>query len=590
MVKPFMLVVAQDTTHADALQHYLESSSFFEGRYAGRIITVHSKSTKGGEGDDIVTQLLQVEDPTNRVEIVIHVNMLKEGWDVTNLYTIVPLRAANSRTLVEQSIGRGLRLPYGRRVGVAAVDRLTIVSHDKFQEIVDHAKESTSIIRAGVVIGRDIPDKGQRVVTALSAFEVAIGAEASEDSRLPGTEGKAGITGKAAIFHTPEEKAIANVTHAVLRQYERLPSSKDLEKPEIQREIARKVEAMLPHRQGELLPRAVSVASVVQKTTSLFRELSIDMPRIAVVPAGEVHCYYEDFALNLSNVRLLPVSQDILIQHLHEQSQRYTMRTGTTPVEEQRPENYLIRGLIDFDDVDYDSHTEIIQKLSTQLVDHLRGYLASEEEVINVLQYHQKTLVDLVHTQMQTHFVHVATHYEAHVTQGFKTLQAGNYALDDGKKLRDFTLPLAEGEKGLIRKMLFSGFAKCLFPAQRFDSDTERRFALILEKDASVQKWFKPTRGDFAINYAHTAQYEPDFVVETAACKYLCEPKRADQMQTEEVQAKARAAATWCCHATEHAKGTDGKPWKYLLIPHDKVAEQMTLCGLEAGCWVQGEV
>ena len=45
--------------------------------------------------------------------------MLKEGWDVTNLYTIVPLRAANSRTLVEQSIGRGLRLPYGKRVGVA---------------------------------------------------------------------------------------------------------------------------------------------------------------------------------------------------------------------------------------------------------------------------------------------------------------------------------------------------------------------------------------------------------------------------------------------------------------------------------------
>ena len=48
--------------------------------------------------------------------------MLKEGWDVTNLYTIVPLRAANARTLIEQSIGRGLRLPYGKRTGVEAVD------------------------------------------------------------------------------------------------------------------------------------------------------------------------------------------------------------------------------------------------------------------------------------------------------------------------------------------------------------------------------------------------------------------------------------------------------------------------------------
>ena len=63
----------------------------------------------------MVEHLLTVEDRTNPTEIVIHVNMLKEGWDVTNLYTIVPLRAANARTLIEQSIGRGLRLPYGKR-------------------------------------------------------------------------------------------------------------------------------------------------------------------------------------------------------------------------------------------------------------------------------------------------------------------------------------------------------------------------------------------------------------------------------------------------------------------------------------------
>jgi type III restriction enzyme len=51
--------------------------------------------------------LLSVERPDEPTEIVVHVNMLKEGWDVTNLYTIVPLRTADSRTLVEQSIGRG---------------------------------------------------------------------------------------------------------------------------------------------------------------------------------------------------------------------------------------------------------------------------------------------------------------------------------------------------------------------------------------------------------------------------------------------------------------------------------------------------
>ena len=115
-VKPFMLVVAEDTAHASAIKARIESDDFYHGQYKGKVIEVHSK-TKGEEGDDVVQQLLSVEDPANPVEIVIHVNMLKEGWDVTNLYTIVPLRAANSKTLVEQSIGRGLRLPYGRRVG-----------------------------------------------------------------------------------------------------------------------------------------------------------------------------------------------------------------------------------------------------------------------------------------------------------------------------------------------------------------------------------------------------------------------------------------------------------------------------------------
>src|SRR6267143_1535338 len=124
----------------------IQQDAFFEGRYKDRVITVHS-SQRGEEKDETVEKLLSVESPANPTEIVIHVNMLKEGWDVTNLYTIVPLRAANARILIEQSIGRGLRLPYGKRTGVDAVDTLNIVAHDKFQEIIDEANKPDSAIR-----------------------------------------------------------------------------------------------------------------------------------------------------------------------------------------------------------------------------------------------------------------------------------------------------------------------------------------------------------------------------------------------------------------------------------------------------------
>jgi len=125
IVKPFLLVIARDTTHAAALLELIQSDSFFEGRYKDKLIQVDSSRT-GADEEEMITRLLKVEHTEEPTEIVIHVNMLKEGWDVTNLYTIVPLRAANARILIEQSIGRGLRLPYGKRTGVTAVDRLNI--------------------------------------------------------------------------------------------------------------------------------------------------------------------------------------------------------------------------------------------------------------------------------------------------------------------------------------------------------------------------------------------------------------------------------------------------------------------------------
>ena len=93
-----------------ATRELIQSEEFFDGRYKDKVIQVDS-SKSGAEEDEMVGRLPKVEHSDEPTEIVIHVNMLKEGWDVTNLYTIVPLRAANARILIEQSIGRGLRLP-----------------------------------------------------------------------------------------------------------------------------------------------------------------------------------------------------------------------------------------------------------------------------------------------------------------------------------------------------------------------------------------------------------------------------------------------------------------------------------------------
>jgi type III restriction enzyme len=181
---------------------------------------------------------------------------------------------------------------------------------------------------------------------------------------------------------------------------------------------------------------------------------------------------------------------------------------------------------------------------------------------------------------MQEHYEEKATAYEAHVSKGFRTLRPNNYSAPAGETERDFCVPVTDKQD--IRKMLFAGFGKCLYRIQKFDSDSERRFAVVLENDKEVVKWFKPAKGDFQILYTSDASYEPDFVVETRTAKFLCEPKAFNEMTAEDVVAKANAATEWCTHASAHEKKHGGKPWKYLLIPHDAIADNKTLQGLAA--------
>jgi type III restriction enzyme len=131
-------------------------------------------------------------------------------------------------------------------------------------------------------------------------------------------------------------------------------------------------------------------------------------------------------------------------------------------------------------------------------------------------------------------------------------------------------------ERLLIKGIVFGGFTKCLYPAQKFDSDSERRFTIILEDDASVLRWLKPPKDVLRIYYHQDEVYQPDFVVETTEALYLCEPKRASELTDEVVQLKAKAATLWC----QHASKVSDKPWHYILIPHDAIEHNATFSTL----------
>jgi type III restriction enzyme len=579
IVKPFVLVIARDTTHASHLLALIQSDGFFEGRYRDKVIQVDSSKT-GAEEEEMITRLLKVEHTDEPTEIVIHVNMLKEGWDVTNLYTIVPLRAANARVLIEQSIGRGLRLPYGKRTGVTAVDRLNIVAHDKFQEIIDEANKPDSAIRLQAVV-LDIDVLGQKTATVVSQSQLAtkLGfkpVQVSSSTTLAGQD-------VVPVFTKPEEQKVAQIAWEVIRKLENqpqtLPTIEHLKKPEILAAIVKAVEEQHQPSQLELegISEKPDFASVVARTVDLVTQQSIDIPRILVVPRGEVKSGFKPFTLELDTLKYPAVSDELWIQHLRT-NELEVISLGRGSIEEARLEDYIVGGLVDFDDISYDDHADLLYDLASQTVQHFQTYL-SEDDTRKVLRCYQRNIAQFIHAQMQAHYWEDVVGYEVKISKGFTELKQSAYTYSVQEPPADYRV--APADKSNMAKYLFGGFARCLYPVQKFDSDSERKLSVILERDA--EKWFKPAKGQFQIFYrkgANHLEYQPDFVAETADMIYMLEPKMRKEMEDPDVLAKKEAAINWCANASDHAATYDGKPWRYLLIPHDEIASNMTLSGL----------
>lgn len=230
---------------------------------------------------------------------------------------------------------------------------------------------------------------------------------------------------------------------------------------------------------------------------------------------------------------------------------------------------------MDFDDIDYFAHADLLYDLAGQMARHLRGYL-SEADALNVLDRDRRLIARETHAEMLAHFWEQATEYEVQVSRGYTQIRCPTYTVTAGEPVHHFreTVP----EPGRIRQMLFGGFKRCLHEQQKFDSDTERRFAVVLERDAL--KWFKPAKGQFQIYYrlgTEQPEYIPDFVVETDSTILMVETKARSDVDTQEVQAKAAAAARWCARASDYAANVGNKAWKYLLVPHDEINEAKRL-------------
>ena len=155
LVKPLSILVTSDITHAKNL--YSDFVDFLVKQENKAKKDIESKVlivTSAREHRANVSKLRYVDDKTDQTEWIISVSMLTEGWDVKNVFQIVPWedRAFNSKLLVAQVLGRGLRIPEAYQM---PQPKVVVFNHkawsSKIKKLVDEVLEIEKRVVSSVI-------------------------------------------------------------------------------------------------------------------------------------------------------------------------------------------------------------------------------------------------------------------------------------------------------------------------------------------------------------------------------------------------------------------------------------------------------
>ena len=556
IVKPFMMIVCKDTEHARWVEEFVTSNEFRDGFYRNRTITVHSKKT-GAESESNTRLLLEIEHPDNPIEIVIHVNMLKEGWDVNNLYTIVPLRTAASKILREQMVGRGLRLPYGKRTGDSIVDAVYLTAHDKFQEIIEEAQKGDSIFKAGNII------TVENIETNSSTTQLSLELEKDterenaynilEIEKSDSIDKVIDLTSELlqnALIKEIQQRKTANLTltnkkDVVDAVKTTVRESKDLG------EVFKANEDPFSHW------LEVNVEELHQKAIDKF----IPIPRLKITDEGVEEYGFTNFNIDLSEFNHSPIRNEVVLQNLNNLSDIRRIESDSIEFDAYNPKKVIVELLREKPEIDYEKCKELLFKLITQVCDYYeRKY--SDNDMRNIIMMYKKDISQKIYDQMlqDDHF---------YIKNGLlEESVSGTSKSYSWSECVDF---YTDSYTSNIKSVLFEGIRKGVFSTTKFDSKPELILARVLENDPIVQNWLRPAPAEFNITYNRGKRYEPDFVVETNNSFYIVEVKGEDKIDSADVVSKSNRAVQFCKVATNWANATGRKPWKYIFIPSQQI-------------------
>lgn len=293
----------------------------------------------------------------------------------------------------------------------------------------------------------------------------------------------------------------------------------------------------------------------------------IPIPRAMIQPTAKIKQKIYKFQLDTKNIYWQPAENILLGTELSGGKNFEIKSDPDEKFSSDKIASEIVRRIISHENVDYAESAELIYSLVEDARNFFKSYL-SDEQVEKLMRDRQKSLAEEIYRQMNGNFYHEEISFNSSEILPFVRIEQSYFGKIKSDEIYNLDENLPDSE---VPKKIFQGCKKSCHIFHKFDSNTERIFARILERDIDVLKWLRPASKQFDIFYKNFLRYEPDFIVETSEKIYMVEIKSRKNLNDDDVKLKSEAAKIYCETATNFNKENGGKEWKYILLPHDEI-------------------
>ncbi|OMH29285.1 hypothetical protein BKD30_00915 [Tersicoccus phoenicis] len=522
-INPVLFVVCQTVQHARETADLLAGEAYIGDPAA--VLEVTSQSS-----DTALQALASVEAPDSPIRAVVSVDKLKEGWDVKNIGVIVARRRLASEALTEQILGRGLRLPYGRRVGVPMIDTVDLVAHDSYRKLLE---QKDALIERIVAPGESAATGEPTDVEA----ELRARQHAAGQVDLVQEQGTLRLVAPPRVI---DGEQVDGAAALILKEYEvaEAEGRRDAVEYRTLHRVSGAPVIRFPRREREVLP--------VRFSLSL-----IDDADARAAGAAFAH-----------EIRI-PLIREAL-------AARRTRRGDVEIRREAQDPGEARQAWISLDQVTTELETRV---LGLGLVEESLAEFNAARRVVRAFVAGAGAEADSE--------IHWGAERAHHAVRGIDVLIRQKYnarRLQPQYAFRPVTLPVeprpmptdvrdryADFERG----RWYSGWRKSVLPVASFDAKTtERRLAEILDGSPNIAWWLRLQPNDPAFIELDTGgRYFPDFVaVDSVGIHWLIEGKADHDVQRRDVEAKREAAQEWARFVNDD--GSFGT-WRYLFCSEE---------------------